>query len=91
MATDICLKSADKTDLEGDLNADDFLNRNYEEVRECTLEVIEESIEGWCLPEYNSCEDIDKKEIAIDVLNDFRRAGMLSDELYNQVMEQYTV
>lgn len=60
---DIWLISAEKNSLEGDLNADDFLSRGFHDVEECTLEVIEESIKGWCLPEFNSCKDIDKKRL----------------------------
>ena len=85
----LVLVSADRTDLEGNLRAYDLAEGNrykYEEVENCTLEVVLESIEGWLLPDFNSNGETEI-EIAFSVLNDFRFAGKMTDDIHKRVIE----
>jgi len=84
----VYIRSLAEIDIDGDLDADDIINSNYEECEIATKEIIQQSIDAWLSPERNGNGESPKKT-AEYVLRQFLRASMIDKDTYREILSEY--
>lgn len=84
----IIICSVTEIDIDGSLSADEIWTLNYKECINPTPEVIHASIKAWSAPNNNFTHE-STRDTALWVLSQFRRAKMIDEKTFKEILAQY--